>query len=257
LNAFEIAAIVGAAAWLPQLYRFFVRPKVEVIPHPEVEVGYSSFGPILNVRFAISASRKDAVVEKMQVRVRHERGQTTDLTWVTLNETLSMWRTLSGEAAEQTKSQPAIALKVSSAALVEKLIGFQDVSYLEEKRLLENAVLDRWNRLRRTGEEAYQEQTVRSDEFSALVAFFGNRFPWQEGSYDATVTAVVAGLKKPVTERFTFRLTENDIERLKANVSTTETYYRELVREIPADQQTWVSWNWSYPRFLPAAEPES
>lgn len=42
-------AIIGAAAWVPQviffLYNFFAKPKLKFIPQSTIEVGYSSLGP--------------------------------------------------------------------------------------------------------------------------------------------------------------------------------------------------------------------
>jgi len=47
----EIAAYIGAAAWLPQIatliYRYFVQPVVTIIPDKYAEVGFTSLGQSL------------------------------------------------------------------------------------------------------------------------------------------------------------------------------------------------------------------
>src|SRR5690348_9666774 len=54
----EIAAYIGAAAWLPQiitwLYRGIVRPSVRLVPNQYAEAGFTSLGPIFNLRMAFS-----------------------------------------------------------------------------------------------------------------------------------------------------------------------------------------------------------
>ena len=55
----EIAAYIGAAAWLPQIaawiYRSVIKPKLRVIPNQFAEVGFTTYGPIFNVRMASSS----------------------------------------------------------------------------------------------------------------------------------------------------------------------------------------------------------
>ncbi len=111
MGAFESVAVI-AAAWLPQVaivvYVWLIKPKVKLVVSPAPEIGYSTFGPVLNLNCALSTSQKDALIEKITATVRHDRGQTIELTWVTLNETLSFYRTATGEVTgESTRVQPA------------------------------------------------------------------------------------------------------------------------------------------------------
>src|SRR5258706_5590049 len=126
----EWAAFVGAAAWLPQigqwLYGWLARPALRISSGPTIELGYqNNYGQIDNPSLAISTSRKDAVIERMTVEVRHEQGDTHLLTWVALNESFSEIRNPSGETLEVAKNQAAIALKISTLGLTEKKVLFQ------------------------------------------------------------------------------------------------------------------------------------
>ena len=177
----EIAAYIGAAAWLPQIlgwiYKAIIKPQVGLVPGPTPEVGYTSLGPIFNLSCAISASRRDAIIQNITIVMRHEKGQSTVLTWQTLNETFSQIRSATGETAEVSKKQPAIALKVSTLVLAEKLIGFQDPDFQERNRALANSLIELYNHLKKTNPD-YQEQTIKSKQFADLIDFYKKNVFW-------------------------------------------------------------------------------
>ena len=85
-----ILALLGALAWLPQIiyviYKWLVRPQLRFVPENTTEIGYSSFGPIINQTFAISSSRKDALIERISLVVIHESGTRHDFNWRSLRE---------------------------------------------------------------------------------------------------------------------------------------------------------------------------
>ena len=84
----EIAAYIGAAAWLPQiatwLYRRFVRPLITIVPDKYAEVGFTSYGPIFNVRMAFSSERKDVIIDGFEILLEHEDGDTRTVRWAGL-----------------------------------------------------------------------------------------------------------------------------------------------------------------------------
>ena len=120
MTAFDWIAIVGAAAWVPQLVGWIVRrlatPRIRVIPGRSPEIGYTSFGPIFNLPCAISVARKDAIVERITATVTHQNGQSTEFRWTSLSETFSQVRSAEG-LTEVGRNQPAVALKVSTLVL--------------------------------------------------------------------------------------------------------------------------------------------
>src|SRR3989304_9497204 len=89
----EIAAYIGAAAWLPQIaawiYRYFVQPAVTVVPDKYAEVGFTSFGPIFNMKMAFSADNKDLIIDGFELLIRHSDGASRTLRWSGLSETFS------------------------------------------------------------------------------------------------------------------------------------------------------------------------
>ena len=74
----EIVAYIGAAAWLPQIatwiYRKVVQPIVTIVPDKYAEVGFTSYGPIFNMRMAFSAENKDVIVDGFELLLQHSDG---------------------------------------------------------------------------------------------------------------------------------------------------------------------------------------
>jgi hypothetical protein len=261
MNAFEWIALVGAAAWIPQVVGWvagaLARPRVRVIPSRAPEIGYTTYGPIFNLTCAISAARKDAVIERITALVTHERGQSTTFTWVTLNETFSQVRGPEG-VTEVGKNQPAVALKVSTLVLTEKQIGMQEPAFDEGRNDRLAPLVELHNHLKKAHPADYAERTRASKEFADLVDFAKRNMPWQAGRYSVRLTLHLAGVKHPTEQTFGFVLTNPDIERLEQNKDEAERYFIELVAPPPGEAEPKYHWNWIYPPFeavrLPARQ---
>lgn len=147
-------AIVGAAAWVPQtiyfIYRIFAKPKLNFILEPTVEIGYTFFGPIINPSFAISSSRKDALLEKVRIKIIHdETNEKHEFIWQALEEKGFEGTSSKGERLEMRKSQSAIALKIGIVGLVEKKIFFRDISFIQERMELDKLLSEQEEFLKR------------------------------------------------------------------------------------------------------------
>lgn len=245
----EIAAYIGAAAWLPPIIylvcKFFVKPKVELVPAPNPEIGYTTFGPILNLNCAISASNRDAIINKIDLKVKHEKGQMCALTWATLNETFSEITSVTGEHAEVSKRQPAVALKVGTVVLAEKMIGFQDPKYRQKSNELINKLLEFYNHKKKTHPNEFNKLSLQSKEYADLLDFYKKSSFWQEGRYTAELIISVTELNGPTRVFFEFTLSKNDIERISQNITELERVLHDYVE--PPQQQKRDHWNWLNP----------
>lgn len=263
MTGFDWAAIIGAAAWLPQVLGWGARrlatPRLRVIPGRSPELGYTSLGPIFNLPCAISAERKDAVIERVTVTVSHQNGQSTEFRWTTLNETLSQVKSQEG-IAEVGRNQPAVALKVSTLVLTEKQIGMQERSFEADSRPLITALVDQHDHLKKTEPAEYQRLTLKSKPFADLVAFADKRFVWQEGHYSVRLELRVAGVKKPTVQELSFTLNALEVTRLRQNLDQIERYVRELILPLAEGEPPEYRWNWAYPLFeelnLPTKVPQ-
>lgn len=86
-------AIIGAAAWIPQIlswiYRLTTKPIVNLYLHEIPEVGFTSSGPIFNVNFALLCEKKDLVLNGIKVKIQHEHGEEHVFDWQGISEDLS------------------------------------------------------------------------------------------------------------------------------------------------------------------------
>jgi hypothetical protein len=250
MTAIDIAAIVGAAAWVPQIVglisRKLTKPKVRLVSGSAPEVGYTTFGPIFNLPCAISAENKDAIIERMTVSLEHARGQKIDLTWSRLSETFSEIRGPEG-TSEVGKNQPAIALKVGTLVLAEKIVGFNDFGFQSEVRALTGVAADKLAFLRGSS-AAPGTAMVESKEFSDLVGLWDRRFPWQEGEYVARLKIHIVGVSKATEVVQHFALSANEVLLLRDNLVEVARYERDLV--LPPEQTVRYNWRWVYPQFV-------
>lgn len=255
IGATSIVAIIGAAAWLPHfiswLYFWLVKPKLRFVPEYFTEIGYAFLGPIFNQSFAISSSRKDALVEKITATIVHESKATHKFVWKYLDEKGAELTSDKGERAEFRKHQTAVALKVSIVGLTERKINFQDVDYQNKMFSYVRAHSEKTDYLERTKKHNYQEEATQTEEFLKSLDFIKDGFYWREGKYDVYLYVYETSLKKPHTEHFRFELFKKDIERLGKNIKITQDYFKDLILYKGKPKKEWPArfWEWAYPSF--------
>tara|TARA_R110002095_G_scaffold103626_4_gene90832 strand:- start:47 stop:349 length:303 start_codon:yes stop_codon:yes gene_type:complete len=78
-------AILGALAWTPHLVgivkNWLTKSKVRIITQREVEIGFTTYGPIFNLRLAFSVENKDIVISDLKICVTHESGEERIFEW--------------------------------------------------------------------------------------------------------------------------------------------------------------------------------
>jgi len=263
MDATFIVAVIGAAAWLPQIISWIanliVKPKLRFVPEETSEIGYTFLGPIFNQSFAISTSNKDAIVERVAISIVHESGAKHEFWWKFLDERGPEITSLNtGERAEWRKNQPAIALKVSTLGLAEKKIGFQDLSYQGKLLTLLQKYQEIESHLEKTKLQNYLEEAVKSKEFLDLIEYIKSGFYWLEGKYDVYLFVYEASLKKAHAEHFKLELSKANIEQLEKNIKITQDHFRNIVlfkgkeKELPI-----YYWRWVNPSFCRANKKSS
>ena len=250
-------ALLGALSWLPQLISWinslFMKPELRFVPDETTEIGYTTFGPILNQYFAISTSRKDALIERIILEVTHEKGEKHSFYWKYLDERGPELTSINGEgeSMQWRKNQSAIALKVSSSGLAEKKIGFQD-TYFQEKLIdYTKAHNEKLFYLERIQTQNYKDKAIKSKEFLDTLDFIKKGFYWKEGRYTVDLFVYETTLKNPHTECFKFELTKSDIEQLEKNIKETQDYIKNLILYKGRASNEWPKhyWNWANPKF--------
>ena len=136
MDLFEILAIIGAFAWVYPMAiwmnKLFTKTQVEILNHKELEIGFTSHGPIVNLNMAFSAEHKDAFIKKVQLTIRHEKNETSVFHWEWFEEILLEMDIPESGIIPYKKNQKAIAIKVPTETLTEKKVGFQNKKFKEE-----------------------------------------------------------------------------------------------------------------------------
>lgn len=248
MTAADIAAYIGAAAWLPQifswLYSYFIRPEIKVVQGRAVEVGFTSYGPIVNMPVALLSERKGALINSMKLMVQHTRGRKYDFFWSGLHEFSS------NTVGSLTAAKTAIALNLVSGSLVEKTVGFQDSEFQRKFIDLTAAARTQLAYLKSTNQPA--EVQLQSKEFAEVINHFKFSTAWEEGTYSATLQISVLGESKPRSFTYRFDLSNSDMQRLRANNAEIEKYLKDVLVGPPAENANYA-WFWAYPELKPPA----
>jgi len=254
MNWIGWTAIIGAGAWIPHiinfLYKKFVKPKLNFIPEPNIEVGYSFFGPMLNPTFAISTARKDALIEKIRIRIVHgPTKEEHEFIWQFLDERGFEGTSSKGEKVELRKTQSAIALKIGLVGLIERKIAFNDISFLQKRLELENSLYEQEDLLRRTRPQECPACIFQTREYIELIDFLKAAFCWKEGEYKLSLYVHEISSRKPHLEKFSFNLRKRDIDRLERNIETAQSFIKSSVelRTGAISTVPYFFWNWAYP----------
>lgn len=242
IKAAEVAAYIGAAAWAPQivhlLYSWLARPIVQIIPNKRLELGFTFFGPIFNIILNISSARKDVIIDQISVELVHEKGEVRKLIWTGMQETFSQITDNTGNKQFVERDQPAIALKLSTALLTEKFVRFQDLTFQEKLRPLEND-LAKHAAAQQQQEWSFVSSVLKSREQNEIFDWYKANFWWKPGTYIARFG--IRSRENAILESvaYQFELTQFDVEYLQKNQDLLKLHYENLFK-VDAKRITWM-----------------
>ncbi len=251
----EIAAYIGAAAWLPQigtwLYRYFATPHVTIIPARSAELGFTALGPILNIRLAFSSDRRDAIVNEFRIRLTHEDGDQHEFRWVGMKEIFSEITDEEGNRQVVSKDQTPIAFKIGTDILLEKFVRFQEPKFDQTTNKLFTELLTHFRFLKENDPD-FVNKTLQSKQFKDFVKAHMEAFWWKHGKY--TLTFHMESPRKLILEdkKFYFTLDQIDIEELRHNLTTVEQDISNKVNSnLLNHSPKKIIWNWRHPSIIP------
>ncbi len=248
LSAAEIAAYIGAAAWVPQIvtwvYNKYITPNVMIIPEPQVELGFTTYGPIFNIRLALSVERKDAIIDGVKVLLRHENGEVHSLSWTGMRETFSEITDSAGNRQLIEKDQPAIAIKLSTLGLVEKFVRFHELEFHNKCRIALNDVIDHFNYLKKTKTD-YRELLLESKLFFDMIELYKSCFWWKPGRYFINFDIHSPNKTTLQENKLSFFLSQHDTDSLRQNLDLLRDVHENLIKaDLPDYQPKTVLWTW-------------
>ena len=219
-------------------------PKIIVVPDTTVSIGYTVLGPIFNLNVAVSSERKDAILDKIEVVVRHEDGAEHVFTWSQLQEEGFEMSNLEGERVDMRRRQPAIALMASRTGLVEKFVLFQESRFQEAKRPYFNSLLTHSNFLKSHVEKS-ADKVVGSEQFHSLIELYRQEFWWQAGNYSFKFR-ITSPKRVSLREReYCFNLQQHEVDGLISNVEDIKNQFFNAAHSDCSDYEPkTTTFNW-------------
>jgi hypothetical protein len=247
----EIAAVVGALAWIPPIYTgvrtWLTKPSIRVITQPNPEVGYTTLGPILNLRVALTVVHKDIVVTGIRLVVTHESGDQTTFSWRGVVQRMGTMNYPEVGAVPFEKELNVLAMKVSQKDVEERFIRFQNLDYLHKKAYLEDITIKELAHLRKAGSfEA--AKFLASQGMADVYSFVRQSFAWKPGSYRLRIELESPDAFNVKDDEYSFSLTPLQVHNLYENLQFIEPYYANEVDPPQAeDKSAQLRWKWIYP----------
>ena len=231
MKIIDLVAIFGALAWLPQIiswiYHWLQKPKISVYHEEEAEAGFIKFGNAFNIRLSFLARRKHALIDNIELCITDKDGASHTFKWIWYSETLYELQAPTGNAT-MAKQQNAIAINAYKDVLIEKFIGFQSSSFLDERKQL-----------------AYK---LNSHEYNELVRLYKNSMIWKTGDYSVICKIHIADTDTYMQHSFKFRLSDIEVETLKKNIEFAQKIID--VEFINPQQQIEGTWLWTKPSII-------
>ena len=252
-------AIIGAAAWVPQiitwLYRVLTKPTLSLYLDKIPQVGYNFLGPIFNVSFALLSGRKDIVLNKFSVKLEHESGASYVFDWVGLSEDLSEIQNPIGTTMKIKKTYLPLVVKVLHAGVAQVFVRFQHTQFkTNSKKPFANAI-DKFSLLNSSGKldtEEKIEAIISESEFDTVIKLFRSEFIWAAGKYTVTFEFGSPNKFKYKKDKYTFNLHQSDIDALRVNIDNIRDYLIQSAKTdiMPDCKRTEISWNWRNPELI-------
>lgn len=245
-------AILGALAWSPHLIgllkSWILKSKVRIITQKSVDIGFTTFGPIFNIRLAFAVENKDIVVSDIKIRLKHDSGEERLLEWQGITQHLGKMKMPDSSEMPYEKEHSVLAVKLNQKDIEERFIRFQEPNFISSQREYIKKVTKKMEYLKT--EEKYEGETfLREQEMTDLYSFNKHAFPWKQGRYTVTIEMQSPEKFKVVDNVREFDLTPVDIERLEKNKDQLEIDYKRIVVGIFEEDEE-VDWQWCSPVLI-------
>lgn len=256
MKVLDWVAILGALAWLPHFIKYaqeyFSKPKLRLITGVAPEVGFTTFGPILNLRMAFVVERKDLVISSVKIRLKHESGDEQTFAWQGFVQSLGRMTYPQIGHVPFEKESSVLALKARTSDVDERFIRFQEIGFIKNKQEIEQKASKRLMYLRRQSGKLDSEAFLKCEEMTDLYLHIKRSFPWKEGVYSLIFEV---GSPQPFFisgHVYKFNLSSADVEELEKNREQVERSYRDqfILRQ---DDEPELFWVWRYPELKSVA----
>ncbi len=245
-------AILGALAWTPHLIgllkSWFQKSEIRIIAQKSAELGFTTYGAILNIRLAFAVKHKDIVVSDIKIRLKHESGEERIFEWQGITQHLGKMKMPDASEMPYEKEHNVLAIKLNQKDIEERFVRFQEPAFLNSQREYVNKSIKKMEYLKSEGK--YKDDLfLRESEMTDLYSFNKHSFPWKQGVYTLTIEMQSPEDFMVVDNKFQFQLTPIDIEKLEKNKDQIQSDYRRMVIGL-SDGESGVTWQWCNPLLV-------
>lgn len=257
MSIIEISAILGALAWIPHLFKIIkglvTTPEIRLLPQKNVELGFTVFGPIFNLRIAFATKHRDIVVSSVNIKLRHEGGDERNFSWQGIIQTMGAFRNYEGATIPWEKENSVLAIKLNEKEVEERLIRFQEENYHLKKEDFDTRVAKKLAYLFEK-KEYTPDDFLNTEEITDVVSFIKQWFHWKQGEYTAIFELESPEKFRLINNIFNFYLTPLDIEILEKNKEFILTSIEnELKSNVKDYELKPIPWGWRNPQLKPIA----
>lgn len=252
MKILDWVAVLGALAWLPHLITFLksflIKPEVRIIAGKSPEIGFTSFGPIFNIRIALSVKYRDLVISNFQLKVTHESGEEKLFEWQGITQQILNMKTTDGSIPYE-KEHSVLAMKLNQRDVEERFIRCNEVAFISGKNILEDKAIEIIAfEQSQTGYDP--KVSLKKKECRDLYNYIKQAAGWRAGKYRVSIHMESPESFNLVGNCYEFTLLPIDVEYLEKNKGNIEQSYLNVF--IPQDDPDFrvVNWNWRYPKFV-------
>ena len=254
----EIAAFLGALAWIPQIlqwgFNYFTKPQIRVTPERSAQIGYTTYGPIFNVRLSIDVNKKDTMLDYIGIQLCHENKSSYEFEWVGMNEIFSEVITTGDNSPGVNqivqKDVFPIAIKINQLSLAERFFRFQEISFIQSNRIKSNAIFKEIASAKLLKKEGKNTDFIIKD-MDEYLSYFREKFIWKAGKYTVKFILRSPEKFKFINSNFELVLTQMDIDSLHSNLDEMKLFKENVLKEIedPSLPKSTINWIWVNPEI--------
>jgi len=249
LKIFELIAVLGALAWLPHLISlaksYLTKPEVRIFTQKSAEIGFSTYGPIFNMRIAFFVKNHDLVIFNFKINVTHESGEEKVYEWRVLRQQLLQMHTSEGSIPYE-KENSVLAFKLNQKEIEERIIQCQDISFIAGKKAIEDKAIKRLSfDIEQEGFDAIE--FLDCQEMLDVYSYIKHGFSWKAGKYKVVFQIETPESFNLVDNEYEFTLMPIDIEVLEKNKDSIKQEHINRFAGENHEKHKVIAWNWRYP----------
>lgn len=251
MSWYEAAAILGALAWIPYLVKLIkdltTIPEVRIIVEHTAEIGYTSLGPILNLRIAFAVRHRDIVVSSIKIRLKHEGGEEKSLSWRGITQRIAQMQVPESVPIPWEKESSVLAIKLTEKEVEERLIRFQDNDFHMKKEESESIAGKKLAYLKGKN-EFNPDLFLKSEEMNEIITFIKQWFNWKQGKYSVAFDMESPDKFVLKDNTYEFYLNPLNIESLELNKNLIILSYEDMFKfDIEDYKPHKPVWHWVNP----------